>query len=34
MSQTLLAFYGLKWNPFSADLPIAAITIPPKLEDF
>ena len=34
MSQTLLALYGLKWNPFSADLPIAAVSVPPKVEDF
>ena len=34
MSQNLLALYGLKWNPFSADLPIAAVRVPPKVEDF
>ena len=34
MSQTLLALYGLKWNPFSADLPIAAVSVSPKVEDF
>ena len=34
MSQNLLALYGLKWNPFSADLPIAAVSVPPKVEDF
>ncbi|MBU2774347.1 AAA family ATPase [Acidithiobacillus ferrooxidans] len=34
MNQTLLALYGLKWNPFSADLPIDAVHIPPKVEDF
>ncbi|MBU2804270.1 AAA family ATPase [Acidithiobacillus ferridurans] len=34
MSQTLLALYGLKWNPFSPDLPIHAVSVPPKVEDF
>jgi len=34
MSQTLLALYGLKFNPFSPELPTAAIYIPPKVENF
>ena len=34
MSQTLLALYGLKFNPFSPELPTAAIYIPPKVESF
>jgi len=34
MNQRLLALYGLKWNPFSPDLPIEAIYVPPKLENF
>jgi type II secretory pathway predicted ATPase ExeA len=34
MNQRLLALYGLKWNPFSPELPTEAIFVPPKLEDF
>jgi hypothetical protein len=34
MNQKLLALYGLKWNPFSPELPTEAIFVPPKLEDF
>ena len=34
MNQRLLALYGLKWNPFSAELPTEAIYVPPKLENF
>ena len=34
MNQRLLALYGLKWNPFSPELPIEAIYVPPKLENF
>ncbi|MCC6294014.1 MAG: AAA family ATPase [Bryobacterales bacterium] len=34
MSQTLLALYGLKFNPFSPELPTEAIYVPPKLENF
>lgn len=34
MNQKLLALYGLKWNPFAAELPIEAIYVPPKLESF
>ena len=34
MNQKLLALYGLKWNPFSPELPIDAIYVPPKLENF
>jgi type II secretory pathway predicted ATPase ExeA len=30
----LLALYGLKWNPFSADIPVEALWTPPKLEHF
>ena len=30
----LLALYGLKWNPFSADIPVAALWTPPKLDHF
>lgn len=34
MNQKLLALYGLKWNPFSPELPTEAIYVPPKLENF
>ncbi len=34
MNQKLLALYGLKWNPFSPELPIEAIYVHPKLENF
>ena len=32
MNQKLLALYGLKWNPFSPDLPTEAIYVPPRIE--
>jgi general secretion pathway protein A len=34
MTHKLLALYGLKWNPFSADVPTDALWTPPKLEHF
>lgn len=34
MKQKLLALYGLKWNPFSPELPSSALYVPPKVEDF
>jgi general secretion pathway protein A len=34
MNHTLLALYGLKWNPFSPELPSEAIYVPPKIESF
>lgn len=34
MNQKLLALYGLKWNPFSPELPNEAIYVPPKIENF
>jgi general secretion pathway protein A len=34
MNQTLLALYGLKWNPFSPELPTDAIFAPPRIENF
>jgi general secretion pathway protein A len=34
MNQKLLALYGLKWNPFAPELPIEAIYVPAKLENF
>jgi general secretion pathway protein A len=34
MSLKLLALYGLKFNPFSVELPTEAIYLPPRLENF
>jgi len=34
MNKTLLALYGLKWNPFSPELPAEALFVSPKIEDF
>lgn len=34
MNHTLLALYGLKWNPFFPELPSEAIYVPPKIENF
>lgn len=34
MNPKLLALYGLKWNPFSPELPTEAIFISPKIENF
>ena len=34
MNKTLLALYGLKWNPFSPELPTEALFVSAKIEDF
>ena len=34
MNQKILALYGLKWNPFSPEMPSEAICVPPKMENF
>jgi type II secretory pathway predicted ATPase ExeA len=34
MNQKLLALYGLKWNPFTPDVPTEALFVPPKVENF
>jgi len=34
MNSKLLALYGLKWNPFSSELPTEALFVPPKVENF
>lgn len=34
MNPTLLALYGLKWNPFSPELPTEAVYVAPKVENF
>ena len=30
----LLGLYGLKWNPFSPELPTEALHLTPKIDDF
>ena len=34
MNQKLLALYGLKWNPFSPELPTEALYVSPRVENF
>ena len=34
MNKTLLALYGLKWNPFSPELPIEALYTAPHVDNF
>ena len=34
MNKKLLALYGLKWNPFSPDLPSEALRVVPKAQSF
>ena len=34
MNKKLLALYGLKWNPFSPELPTEALYVMPKIENF
>ena len=34
MNHKLLSLYGLKWNPFSPELPTQAVHITPKVEQF
>ena len=34
MNQKLLALYGLKWNPFTPDVPTEALYVPPNVENF
>ncbi|MCF6355954.1 MAG: ATP-binding protein [Candidatus Polarisedimenticolaceae bacterium] len=34
MNKKLLALYGLKWNPFSPELPTEALHVTPKAEHF
>jgi type II secretory pathway predicted ATPase ExeA len=34
MTHKLLALYGLKWNPFTADVPVEALWTPPNLDHF
>ena len=34
MRKKLLSLYGLKWNPFSPDVPIEALFVPPPIDHF
>lgn len=34
MNTKILALYGLKWNPFTPEVPIEALHVPPRLESF
>ena len=34
MNKSLLALYGLKWNPFSPELPTEALLTTAPIEDF
>ena len=34
MNKKLLALYGLKWNPFSPELPIEALQVTPGVDNF
>jgi type II secretory pathway predicted ATPase ExeA len=34
MNKKLLALYGLKWNPFSPELPVEGLFITPAMEQF
>ncbi len=34
MSKKLVALHGLKWNPFSPDLPVEGLLVTPRIENF
>ena len=34
MNKKLLALFGLKWNPFSPDVPTDALLVAPRIESF
>ena len=34
MKRKLLVFYGLKWNPFTPDVPVSALYRTPRIESF
>lgn len=34
MNQKLLALYGMKWNPFTPELPVQGLHVPARLESF
>ncbi len=33
-NKKLLALYGLKWNPFTPELPVEALLASPRMEEF
>ncbi|XXG32123.1 MAG: ATP-binding protein [Ferrovum myxofaciens] len=34
MNPQILSLYGLKWNPFSQEIPTRALYLPPRMADF
>ena len=34
MNKKLLSVYGLKWNPFSPDVPVEGLHLTPRVENF
>ena len=34
MTKKLLAIYGLKWNPFAAEIPLEALLVTPRIDAF
>lgn len=34
MNKKLLSLFGLKWNPFSSDVPVEALLVTPRIESF
>lgn len=34
MNKKLLSLYGLKWSPFSADVPVEALHVTPRMDSF
>lgn len=34
MNKKLLSLYGLKWNPFAAEVPVEALYVSPRLDSF
>ncbi|MGB6451973.1 MAG: AAA family ATPase [Steroidobacteraceae bacterium] len=34
MNKKLLSLYGLKWNPFAAEVPVEALRVSPRLDSF
>ncbi|WP_298195661.1 AAA family ATPase, partial [Ferrovum sp.] len=34
MNHQILSLYGLKWNPFSQEIPTRALYLPPRMADF
>ena len=34
MNHKLSALYGLKWHPFNPDIPLEAVYVPPRIEQF